>query len=152
MCANHHKGVWKFSESYPYNLLQCSLCSHFKWHSFREVTVQQMISYLWTSQCEIRTEQWMMKHLYHVWQAGVSQRIRDLLEHCCAVHFGILQVNRCTSNLSLSLLTVVYQEINLWHIMSCSKFTAIICTIWQQRHNTAFLYLSHISLSLLCCR
>ena len=146
MCANPHKGIWNFSKSYPYNLLQCSICSHLKWYHFLEVTVQQMVLYLWTSQCEMRTEQLMMKHIYHDWQAAVAQRVTDLLEHHCAVHFGMLQVNRCTGTLCLSLLTVVYQEKNLWHTMSCSKFTAIICTIWQQRQHIAFLYLSHIIL------
>lgn len=55
-------------------------------------------------------------------------------------------------HLCFSLLTVVYQEINLWHTMSCCKFTAIICTILQQRQHTAVLYLSDIVLVLLSCR
>jgi len=100
----------------------------------------------------MRTGQWMMKHIYNVWQAAVTQSVTDLLEHCCAVHCGMLQVNRCTSTLCFSLLTLVYQEINLWHTMSCCKFTPIICTILQQRQQTAILYLSHIVLVLLCCR
>jgi len=36
----------------------------------------------------------MMTHIYHVWQAAVAQRVTDLLEHCCAVCFGMLQVTQ----------------------------------------------------------
>jgi hypothetical protein len=35
------------------------------------------------------------------------KRVTDLLEHCCAVHFGMLQVNRCMNTLCFSLLTSI---------------------------------------------
>ena len=64
---------------------------------------------------------------------------------------GCFRWHRCTSTLCFSLLTVVYQEINLWHTMSCCKFTAVICTILQHRQYTAiYTILQHRQHTVIC--